>query len=129
MTGVLRLLTTGVAFVGVLSALTALGLERGRELAMLRAQGLAPPALDPGDRADRLMGLCAGLIAVPVGLVEGLVLVRVISRHAFGWSLETELDAGVLGQALLLAVGAALLARRPALRMPRTPAAAGLREE
>ena len=40
-TSVLRLLAVGVAFIGVLSALMALGLERARELAVLRAQGLS----------------------------------------------------------------------------------------
>ena len=39
-TGVLRLLAGLVAFIGVLSALLALELERGRELAVLRATGL-----------------------------------------------------------------------------------------
>ena len=41
-TGVLRLLAVAVAFVGVLSALMALQLERTRELGVLRANGLTP---------------------------------------------------------------------------------------
>jgi putative ABC transport system permease protein len=130
-TGVLRLLATGVAFVGVLSALMALTLERARELAVLRAQGLAPAQLWGVVTAQTgLMGLAAGLVAVPVGVMEALVLVHVINRRAFGWSLETRVGAGALGEAVLLAVGAALLAGAwPAFRMARTPPAAGLREE
>jgi putative ABC transport system permease protein len=130
-TGVLRLLAIGVAFVGVLSALMALQLERARELAVLRTQGLAPAQLWALVTTQTgLLGLCAGLVAVPVGLMEALLLVRVVTRRAFGWSLETELGPGVLGQAVLLAVGAALLAGAwPALRMARTPPAATLRDE
>jgi putative ABC transport system permease protein len=115
----------------VLSALMALQLERARELAVLRTQGLAPAQLWALVTTQTgLLGLCAGLVAVPVGLMEALLLVRVVTRRAFGWSLETELGPGVLGQAVLLAVGAALLAGAwPALRMARTPPAATLRDE
>jgi len=41
-TGVLRLLAIGVAFIGVLSALLALQLERARDHAVLRALGVTP---------------------------------------------------------------------------------------
>jgi putative ABC transport system permease protein len=130
-TGVLRLLATGVAFIGVLSALMAVQLERVREVAVLRAQGLTPGQIWTLVTVQTgLMGLCAGLVALPVGVMEALVLVHVINRRAFGWTLETELGPEVLGQALLLAVGAAVLAGAwPALRMSRTAPAAGLREE
>jgi putative ABC transport system permease protein len=129
--GVLRLLATGVAFVGVLSALMALQLERAREVAVLRAQGLAPAQIWALVITQTgLMGLCAGLVALPVGVMEALVLVHVINRRAFGWTLDPHVGADVLAQALLLAVGAALLAGAwPAFRMARTPPAAGLREE
>jgi putative ABC transport system permease protein len=129
--GVLRLLATGVAFVGVLSALMALQLERAREVAVLRAQGLAPAQIwTLVITQTGLMGLCAGLVALPVGVMEALVLVHVINRRAFGWTLDPHVGADVLAQALLLAVGAALLAGAwPAFRMARTPPAAGLREE
>jgi putative ABC transport system permease protein len=128
---VLRLLATGVAFIGVLSALMAVQLERVREVAVLRAQGLTPGQIWTLVTVQTgLMGLCAGLVALPVGVMEALVLVHVINRRAFGWTLETELGPEVLGQALLLAVGAAVLAGAwPALRMSRTAPAAGLREE
>jgi putative ABC transport system permease protein len=130
-TGVVRLLATAVAFVGVLSALMALQLERAREVAVLRAQGLAPAQLWGVVTAQTgLMGLSAGLVAVPVGVMVALVLVHVINRRAFGWTLEAHVGPDVLGQALVLAVGAALLAGAwPAFRMARTPPAAGLREE
>jgi putative ABC transport system permease protein len=130
-TAVLRLLATGVAFVGVLSALMALQLERAREIAVMRAQGLAPGQIWTLATAQTgLMGLCAGLVALPVGVAEALVLIHVINRRAFGWTLDAHIGAGALGQALLLAVGAALLAGVwPAFRMARTSPAAGLREE
>jgi len=110
-TVVLRHLATIVAFLGVLSALTALVLERGREIAVLRAQGFTPREvwrLVTGQTA--LMGLVAGLLAIPVGIGLALVLVFVINQRSFGWTLELEVPARVLLQALVLSVGAAVLA-------------------
>ena len=49
-TDVLRLLAVAVAFVGVLSALMALQLERARELGVLRANGLTPGGVPARER-------------------------------------------------------------------------------
>lgn len=130
-TDVLRLLTTLVAFVGVLSALMALQLERTRELGVLRANGLTPRQLWGLVAAQTgLMGLIAGLLALPVGVVMALVLVYVINRRSFGWTLQMQVEPAILGQAVLLALVAALLAGLyPAFRMARTSPAVALREE
>ncbi len=63
-TGVLRLMIVGVAFVGVLSALMALELERGRETGLLRALGLTPRQVWAMVTAETgLIGALAGLFA------------------------------------------------------------------
>jgi putative ABC transport system permease protein len=130
-TAVLRILATAVAVIGVLSALMALQLERTRELGILRAQGLAPRELWRLVLAQTgLMGAIAGLLAIPVGIGLALLLVQVINRRAFGWTLETTIPADILLRALGLAVLAALLAGAyPAWRMARTAPAPALREE
>ena len=130
-TSVLHLLTTAVAFIGVLSALMALQLERERELGVLRATGFTPRQVWGLVTAQTgVMGLLAGLLALPVGLMLASVLVFVINRRSFGWTLELELVPGLLVQAVLLAVLAALLAGiYPAFRMSRTSPALALREE
>ena len=130
-TSVLHLLTTAVAFIGVLSALMALQLERERELGVLRATGFTPRQVWSLVTAQTgLMGLLAGLLALPVGLMLASVLVFVINRRSFGWTLELEIIPGLLVQAVLLAVLAALLAGMyPAFRMSRTSPALALREE
>jgi putative ABC transport system permease protein len=130
-TGVLRVLATAVAAIGVLSALMALQLERTRELGVLRAQGLTPGQLWRLVLAQTgLMGAIAGALAIPVGLGLAVVLIRVINRRAFGWTLETAIAPDVLAQAAALALGAALVAGAyPAWRMARTPPAPALREE
>ncbi|HWQ11271.1 MAG TPA: FtsX-like permease family protein [Roseiflexaceae bacterium] len=130
-TRVLQLLATIVAFVGILAALMALQLERARELGVLRASGLTPGqlwGLVIGQTG--LMGLAAGLLALPAGVMMAAVLVFVINRRSFGWTLLFQLDGALFAQALLVALAAALLAGLyPAWRMGRTPPALALREE
>jgi putative ABC transport system permease protein len=130
-TTVLQLLATIVAFVGILAALMALQLERARELGMLRANGLTPRQLWGVVLSQTgLIGLTAGLLAIPVGVLMAAVLVYVINKRSFGWTLLFRLDGTLFAQALLVAVVAALLAGLyPAWRMGRTPPALALREE
>jgi putative ABC transport system permease protein len=127
----LRGLATLVAFVGVLSALMALELERGREVAILRAIGLARGQVWRLVLSQTgLLGLLAGLFAVPLGLALALILILVINRRSFGWSLDVFVDPYLLAQAVALAVLAALLAGLyPALRMAAISPARALREE
>ena len=130
-TAVLRVLALVVAAAGVLGTLLALALERGREFAVLRALGLLPGellrllAIECG-----LLGLAAGLLALPLGGLTGLILTDIVNRRAFGWSLPLTLPLDALVQTVLLAVIAALAAGLyPAWRLARTPPAAALREE
>ncbi len=130
-TGVLRLLAGLVAAIGVLSALTALQLERAREIGVLRATGLTPAQVwQLITTQTGLMGLAAGLMSLPAGLVLSAIMVYVINRRSFGWSIRLDLAPAVLLEALLLAVGTAVAAGLyPAWRMARTPPALALREE
>jgi putative ABC transport system permease protein len=130
-TAVLRLLAFIVAFVGVLSALMALELERARELGVLRAWGLEPAELRKLVVTQTgLMGLVSGALAVPMGLALSAVMIFVINKRAFGWTLDMQIGAGVLLQAIGLALVAALLAGLyPAWRMSRTSPAVALRGE
>ena len=130
-THVLRLLAIGVAFVGVLSALMALQLERAREFAVLRATGLTPRQLWAlVSLQTGLLGMLAGLFALPLGVALAYVLVHVINQRSFGWSLQLVVSSEVLLQALGLALLAAALAGLyPSWKMSRANPAQALREE
>lgn len=130
-TGALQLLAALVAFVGVLSALLSLQLERAREFGMLRAVGLTPNQLRSEVMLETgLMGAVSGLLAMPTGLTLALILIYVINRRSFGWTLQFQISAGIFLQALLLAIAAALLAGvYPMLRMGRMVTAEALRGE
>ena len=106
-------------------------LERARELAVLRAQGLTRGGLWVLVETQTLvMGLLAGVLALPLGVALAVILVHVINRRSFGWGMSLHLEPGLLGQTLVVALAAALLAGLyPAWRMARTAPAAALREE
>ena len=130
-TAVLRLLALAVAFVGVLAALMALQLDRAHELGVLRAIGVTPAGVRGLVMLQTaLIGLAAGVIALPLATVLAWLMIDVINRRAFGWTVPFAIDAWLLAQALLLALAAALLAGvYPAARMARTRTAVALREE
>jgi len=130
-TEILRWLAASIAFVGVFSALMALQFERTRQLGILRAIGMTPMQIARLISIETgLMGLIAGLFAVPVGYIMAYVLIFVVYQRSFGWSMAFYFDAGVILQALLLAFFAALLAGvLPALKMAQTKPAEALRSE
>ena len=130
-TNVLRLLAIGVAFIGILSAFMALQLERARELAVLRATGVTPAQLwRHVTLQSGLMGVFAGFFALPLGLILASVLIFVINKRSFGWTMQIEFSPEVLIQALILAIVAALIAAvYPAWQMARANPALALREE
>jgi len=130
-TGVLRLLAGAVAFAGILAALAAVQLERAREGAVLRALGFTPGQLAGLSLVQSaLLGLAAGLCALPIGVTLSGVLVHVILRRAFGWSMQFQVPAATLLEGLALALVAAVLAAvYPAWRGYRAVPAETLREE
>ncbi|NND72015.1 MAG: FtsX-like permease family protein, partial [Rhodothermales bacterium] len=128
---VLRLLALFIAFVGVLSALMALQLEKGRELAILRANGLTPRQVwSYVTRQTGFMGLMAGLFSIPLGLLLAYILIFVINQRSFGWTLQMSIEPFIFVQAVVLAVIAALLAGvYPAIKMSTANPTRALRDE
>jgi putative ABC transport system permease protein len=130
-TETLRWLSAAIAFVGVFSALMALQFERTRQLGILRAIGVTSGQLSvliTGETA--LMGLVAGLIAIPVGYIVAYMLIFVIYQRSFGWTMAFHFNPGVIYQGLALALIAATLAGiLPALKMAQTKPAEALRAE
>ncbi|MEA3640680.1 MAG: ABC transporter permease [Lamprobacter sp.] len=130
-TKVLRLLAVGVAFVGILSALMALELERARDYAVLRATGMTRGQLRMLILIQTsAMGLAAGLLAIPLGLAMGDLLISVINLRSFGWSMPMQVQPQTLISGLFLAWLAAILAGLyPAIRAAKAVPARALREE
>ena len=130
-TAAMQLITTVVAFIGVLSSLLALQLEKARENGILRAIGLNLAELRRLTFLETgLLGASAGLLALPTGYILAWILIFVINQRSFGWTLQMQVDPAPFAQAFLLAVGAALLAALyPAWRLSHKQAAEALRRE
>ena len=130
-THVLRLLAIGVAFIGVLSALMALELERRRDYAVMRATGMTRRELTLLILTQTsILGLAAGLLAIPLGLVMADLLIGVVNLRSFGWTMEMRIPPLTLIQGVVLAWSAALLAGLyPAYRSANTDPARALRSE
>jgi putative ABC transport system permease protein len=130
-TEVLRILAGVVAFLGLVSALLSIELERAREVAILRTLGLTPRQIATLALTQTgLLGLAAGLLAIPLGVIMAALLVFIINQRSFGWSMGLTIEPAPLLTGLLLAFIAALLAGiYPAARAGSSTVAAQLREE
>ncbi|WP_225931260.1 ABC transporter permease [Leptolyngbya sp. 7M] len=130
-TNALRLLAVVVAFIGVLSTLMSLQLERTRELGILRATGMTPRQIGSMTLLETgLMGTMAGLFAMPLGYALAWILIYVINVRSFGWTLQMALEPKYFWQALLVAIIAALLAGiYPALRLGQMNISTAIRQE
>ena len=127
----LRLLATIVAFIGILSALLSLQLENTKQYAVMRANGMTPFQLWKFTLIQTLlMGIVAGIMAIPIGLVLALVLIFVINVRSFGWTMDFYLIPREFIEAFMVAVVGALLAGiYPAWRLTRLVIAQALRYE
>lgn len=130
-TSALQLLATLVAFIGILSALLSLELERQREIGILRSIGLSVKQLFQLILLETgLMGFVAGILALPTGFALAWILVYIINRRSFGWTLQMEVTLEPFLTALFLAIIAALIAGiYPAFRMGRMLTSEAIRSD
>jgi putative ABC transport system permease protein len=130
-TAALQLLSMIVAFIGILSTLMSLQLERTREIGILRSIGMTRRQLWRLSLLETgLIGSSAGLVAIPTGLALAAILIYIINLRSFGWTLQMQIAPIEIGRAFLVAVVAALVAGiLPAWRMGRIQPATALRSE
>jgi putative ABC transport system permease protein len=130
-TDVLYWLALGVALIGILGAMLALQLERARELATLRALGMTPAQLGGMIVLQTaVIGLLAGIAALPLGVIMAWVLIEVINRRSFGWQIDMAVAPDILLAAVAFAIAAALAAGLyPAWRAAHSSPALAMREE
>ncbi|MBE2280646.1 MAG: FtsX-like permease family protein [Ignavibacteriaceae bacterium] len=120
-----------VAFIGIFSSLTAIQLENGRELATYRALGFTKKDLFKLINYQNLLkGLLAGLLSIPLGLLLSFILIFVINKNSFGWTLQFKPDFLLYLQAILVSVFSAFIAGiYPAVKMAKVNPAEALKDE
>ncbi len=125
-TWALQAIAMFVSVLGVVSTLTALVLQRRRELATLRALGARRGQLRTLVLVESaVLGAAGSLLGCMAGLVLALLLVHVINRQFFGWSIQLTLEPGVfVGAVVLMTLTATLAGLLPA-RLATSGATAG----
>lgn len=130
-TWALEAVAIAVAVLGVFSTLLALVLERRREIALLRVLGASAARVARAVRLEAAALSSLGVVlGVAAGAAMGLILVHVINRQSFGWTIRTDVPWLFLAGALALVLLATLAAAsRPARLAASTDPAAVLKEE
>ncbi len=127
----LELVAIAVAVLGVFNTLVALVLERRREIGLLRVLGASARNVKQAVRfeaaAISTLGIGAGFLS---GGAMSYVLIHVINRQSFGWTINTNVPWLFLsGAALLLFLTTLLASIHPARLAAATDAATVLKEE
>lgn len=100
-----------VAVMGVAGALLALVIDRQRELGLLRFLGAAVPQIRKMILMEAgLIGLLSNLAGLGLGIVLSLLLVFVINKQSFGWTIQFHWPVTVLVGALSLVYVSTVLA-------------------
>jgi putative ABC transport system permease protein len=111
-----------VAMLGAANSLLALVLDRRREFGMLRFLGASPEQVRAIVLAEAgFLGLLGNLLGLALGGVLSLLLIYVVNRQSFGWTIQFYPPVALLLVALLLiwvaTVAAALYPARVAMRL------------
>lgn len=131
LTYVLEAIAIIIAMLGIINTLVTSVVERRRELATLQALG--------GSRGQVTALILweasyLGLLGTAMGLIGGLalaqILIKVINRQSFGWTIQIAWPMGLLAEVAALALIASLLAGLwPARWAAKQPLVEGLRYE
>ncbi len=111
-----------VAVIGIAGALLAVVIDRRRELGLLRFLGASQPQVRGLIVCEAgLLGLLANLAGLGLGILLSLILIFVINKQSFGWTVQfhwpVALLAAGLGGVFVATLLAALYPARAAARL------------
>jgi len=127
----LEIVALVVATLGILNTLVASVLERTREIGVLRSVGFTRGAIRRTVLCEAaFMGGLANALGVLAGLALSLILIYVINKQSFGWTIQFTFPVRLLAEYALLTLGASVAAGLfPAWRAARLPIAEAVRYE
>lgn len=131
LTYVLEAIAVIIAMLGIINTLVTSVVERRRELATLQALGGSQGQVTALILWEAgYLGLLGTGMGIVGGLALALILIRVINRQSFGWTIQVAYPYGLLLEVAALALIASLLAGLwPARWAARQPLVEGLRYE
>ena len=120
-----------VAVLGIVNTLAALILERSRELALLRVLGMSRAEVRRMIVLEStLLGLTSTVVGLAMGYVLSWILIYVINKQSFGWTIEFHTPARLIAASLAVTLLASMLAGlMPARLANRINVAAALKSE
>jgi putative ABC transport system permease protein len=92
-----------VAMLGAANSLLALVLDRRRELGLLRYLGASPRQLRGMILVEAgFLGILATAVGLALGFALSLLLIFVVNKQSFGWTIQFHPPVNLLAGALLL---------------------------
>lgn len=92
-----------VAVLGIVNTLSALILERRRELALLRVLGMSPAQIKLMIVLESsIIGAAATALGAATGYVLSWILIFVINKQSFGWTIELAPPYSLVAVSLLI---------------------------
>ena len=118
----LEAVAIAVAVIGIAGALLAVVIDRRRELGLLRFLGASQPQIRRLIVCEAgLLGLLANLAGLVLGVLLSWILIFVINKQSFGWTIQFHwpfaLLAAALGGVFVATLLAALYPARAAARL------------
>ncbi len=100
-----------VAMLGAANSLLALVLDRRREFGMLRYLGAAPSQIRRMILLEAgFLGVAANMLGLALGFALSLVLIYVINKQSFGWTIQFHPPLALLSGASTLVLAATVIA-------------------
>ncbi|MFB3855147.1 MAG: ABC transporter permease [Vicinamibacterales bacterium] len=100
-----------VAVIGIAGALVALVIDRRREMGLMRYLGASKVQVRRMILTEAgIIGAVSSIAGLVLGFVLALVLVFVINRQSFGWTIQFHWPVAVLAGAIALVYAATVLA-------------------
>jgi putative ABC transport system permease protein len=120
-----------VAVLGIVNTLAALILERSRELALLRVLGMSRAEVGRMIVLEStLLGVTSTVVGLMMGYVLSWILIYVINKQSFGWTIEFHTPARLIAASLAVTLLASMVAGlMPARLANRINVAAALESE
>lgn len=123
-------ITLVIAVFGLFFATLAGEMSRKKNIAILRCLGVSGKELIVlGGLQLFVFGVISALIAVPLGMALATLIVDIVIKQSFGWSLQLQINVLEYGQTILWAMLAVMLAGAlPVLRLVKNTPMKSLRD-
>ena len=107
----LQVIAIVVAIFGIVNTLVLLGMERERDIGVLKAVGATDQQVQRMTLLEAgLMGLISFVLGAVNGIILSLLLIFVINKQSFGWTIQFSIPGAMFAKTLVLVLACSLVA-------------------